>query len=258
MEEILRISGTVKDSVVDGPGHRFVIFTQGCHMNCEGCNRPENLDPTKGKSVSIDTLFNEIEEVKDNIDGVTFSGGEPFLQAGALASLGRMIKDKLNLDIITYTGYTIEYISIEVKFNNLDWMRLLTVSDFIVDGKYEKDKPSDKFGSDNQRMIDVNKSDIKNEVYKIVSDNIVETETIDISLTSSINNEVNIINNVYKPMIALGKAFESIDKDKIIEKASTEEERNNTIKLFENVAYCKERAEFLLGGFKNENRETDQ
>ena len=67
MEEILRISGTVKDSVVDGPGHRFVIFTQCCHMNCEGCNRPENLDPTKGKSVSIDTLFSEIEEVKDNI-----------------------------------------------------------------------------------------------------------------------------------------------------------------------------------------------
>ena len=83
-------------------------------------------------------------------------------------------------------------------------------------------------------------------------------ETIDISLTSSINNEVNIINNVYKPMIALGKAFESIDKDKIIEKSSSEEERNNVLKLFDNVAYCKERAEFLLGGFKNENRETDQ
>ena len=256
MEEILRISGTVKDSVVDGPGHRFVIFTQGCHMNCEGCNRPENLDPTKGKSVSIDTLFSEIEEVKDNIDGVTFSGGEPFLQAEALASLGRMIKDKLNLEIITYTGYSIELISNEIQSNNLDWMRLLTVTDFIVDGKYEKDKPSDKFGSDNQRMIDVNKSDIKNEVYKIVSANVVETETIDISLTSSIN-EVNIINDIYKPMMALGKAFESIDKNKIIEKASTEEERNNTIKLFENVAYCKERAEFLLGGFKNENRETD-
>ena len=256
MEEILRISGTVKDSVVDGPGHRFVIFTQGCHINCEGCNRPENLDPTKGKSVSIDTLFNEIEEVKDNIDGVTFSGGEPFLQAEALASLGRMIKDKLNLEIITYTGYSIELISNEIQSNNLDWMRLLTVSDFIVDGKYEKDKPSDKFGSDNQRMIDVNKSDIKNEVYKIVSANVVEREIIDISLTSSIN-EVNIINDVYKPMIALGKAFESIDKDKIIEKASTEEERNNTIKLFENVAYCKERAEFLFGEFKNENRETD-
>ena len=256
MEEILRISGTVKDSVVDGPGHRFVIFTQGCHMNCEGCNRPENLDPTKGKSVSIDTLFSEIEEVKDNIDGVTFSGGEPFLQAEALASLGRMIKDKLNLEIITYTGYSIELISNEIQSNNLDWMRLLTVTDFIVDGKYEKDKPFDKFGSDNQRMIDVNKSDIKNEVYKIVSANVVETETIDISLTSSIN-EVNIINDIYKPMMALGKAFESIDKNKIIEKASTEEERNNTIKLFENVAYCKERAEFLLGGFKNENRETD-
>ena len=256
MEEILRISGTVKDSVVDGPGHRFVIFTQGCHMNCEGCNRPENLDPTKGKSVSIDTLFSEIEEVKDNIDGVTFSGGEPFLQAGALASLGRMIKDKLNLEIITYTGYSIELISNEIQSNNLDWMRLLTVTDFIVDGKYEKDKPSDKFGSDNQRIIDINKSDIKNEVYEIVSDNIVETETIDISLTSSIN-EVNIINDVYKPMIALGKVFESIDKDKIIEKASTEEERNNTIKLFENVAYCKERAEFLLGGLENENRETN-
>jgi hypothetical protein len=106
-------------------------------------------------------------------------------------------------------------------------------------------------------MIDVNKSDIKNEVYKIVSANVVEMETIDISLTSSIS-EVNIINNVYKPMIALGKAFESIDKDKIIEKSSSEEERNNVLKLFDNVAYCKERAEFLLGGFKNENRETDQ
>ena len=72
----LRIAGTVNDSIVDGPGIRFTIFTQGCPHNCEGCHNPQTHDFHGGNIVDTDEL---LEKVKSNplLDGVTFSGGEP-------------------------------------------------------------------------------------------------------------------------------------------------------------------------------------
>ena len=102
----LRIAGTANDSIVDGPGIRFTIFTQGCPHHCEGCHNPQTHDFSGGKLADTDELLDRIRS-NPLLDGVTFSGGEPFCQAEALAELGSRIRS-LGLNIVTYTGYTFE------------------------------------------------------------------------------------------------------------------------------------------------------
>ena len=79
---MLRISGIIKDSIVDGPGLRFVVFTQGCNHNCLGCHNPQTHDLKGGYEISVSELA-EIMAEQRLIRGVTLSGGEPFLQAEA-------------------------------------------------------------------------------------------------------------------------------------------------------------------------------
>jgi anaerobic ribonucleoside-triphosphate reductase activating protein len=149
----IRIAGTVNDSIVDGVGIRFTIFTQGCPHHCEGCHNPETHDFNGGYDVDSAEL---LEKIKGNplLDGVTFSGGEPFMQADVLADLAVEIK-KLGLNIITYTGFTFEEL-----YENRDkngWGRLLEMTDYLIDGKFEIDKKDweIKFrGSSNQRYLD--------------------------------------------------------------------------------------------------------
>ena len=153
----LRIAGTVNDSIVDGPGIRFTIFVQGCPHNCEGCHNPQTHDFNGGTVTTTEEL---LEKIKGNplLDGVTFSGGEPFCQAEALAYLGKEIK-KLGLNVITYTGYTFEQL-----FENREkdhWGELLEVTDYLIDGPFilaQKDWEIKFRGSSNQRYIDCQKS----------------------------------------------------------------------------------------------------
>jgi anaerobic ribonucleoside-triphosphate reductase activating protein len=93
------------------------------------------------------------------LDGITFSGGEPFEQAGAFAMLAQEAK-KLGLNIMTYTGYTYEYL-LENSLIHKDWTELLEESDILVDGRFELEKKNLllKFrGSENQRIIDLKKT----------------------------------------------------------------------------------------------------
>lgn len=152
---MIRISGIVEESIVDGPGIRFVIFSQGCKHNCLGCHNPETHSFSGGELIKIDKI---IEKIKENplLDGVTFSGGDPFEQAGKFANLGKKIKDlNLGLNVITYTGYVFEDI---LESDNMDWKDLLNVTDILIDGPFEIDKKSLELkfrGSSNQRIIDV-------------------------------------------------------------------------------------------------------
>ncbi|MDE5763511.1 MAG: anaerobic ribonucleoside-triphosphate reductase activating protein [Ruminococcus sp.] len=163
----LRIAGTINDSIVDGPGIRFTIFTQGCPHRCEGCHNPQTHDFSGGKLIDNIELF---DMIKSNplLDGVTYSGGEPFIQAEALADLGYKIKT-IGLNIITYTGYTFEFL-----YNNRDkngWDNLLSVTDFLIDGPFlleEKDWNIAFRGSRNQRYIDCKKSLIKGHAIEIL------------------------------------------------------------------------------------------
>ncbi len=149
----LRIAGTVNDSIVDGPGIRFTIFTQGCPHNCKGCHNPQTHAFDGGELTDTDVL---LEKIKSNplLDGVTFSGGDPFCQAVPLASLGRQIKE-LGLNIVTYTGYDFEELYKNREHNG--WGDLLEVTDILIDGKFVEELRdwNIKFrGSSNQRYID--------------------------------------------------------------------------------------------------------
>ena len=147
----LKINGIVAESIVDGPGLRFVIFTQGCPHCCPGCHNPQTHDPEGGHFTDTEALLSAISE-NPLLEGVTFSGGEPFLQSGALAELGGKIQ-ALGLDVVTYTGYTLEELRAK---GDLDTDRLLSVTDLLVDGPFVRALRNTALayrGSENQRLI---------------------------------------------------------------------------------------------------------
>ena len=154
----LRIAGLVEESIVDGPGIRFVIFTQGCPHGCMGCHNPQTHDFNGGKNESIDNIVSMID-ADPLLKGVTLSGGEPFMQAKKLVKLLNKINNK-ELNVITYTGFTYEELIAKADEVN-GYMELLKASDILIDGKFELDKKQEglKFrGSSNQRSIDIKKT----------------------------------------------------------------------------------------------------
>lgn len=164
METYIRIAGIIKESIVDGPGIRMVVFAQGCKHKCPGCHNPETHSFDGGTLVTVDSI---ISQAKKNplLDGLTFSGGDPFEQASAFAMLAKEAK-KLNLDIMTYTGYTYEYL-IANSSKNEGWNSLLDETDLLVDGRYEASKRNILLrfrGSENQRIIDVKRSKTENHI----------------------------------------------------------------------------------------------
>ena len=152
----MRIANTVSDSIVDGPGLRFTVFTQGCPHRCPGCHNPDTHDPAGGQEAAVDELA---EKLLSNplTDGLTLSGGEPFCQAEECAKLAAAAREK-GLNVWTYTGYTYErLISGEVP----GAMDLLAQTDVLVDGPFVKAQKSYAAlfrGSTNQRLIDVPRS----------------------------------------------------------------------------------------------------
>lgn len=151
----LRVFGTANDSIVDGPGLRFALFVQGCIHNCKGCHNPESHKLDGGTLQDTDEIFEQIQK-NPLLDGVTFSGGEPFLQAKALSELAKKIKDT-GLNLYVYTGFTYEELLSGANEENF-WGELLKYTDFLVDGKFEEDKKHYTLlfkGSENQRIIDV-------------------------------------------------------------------------------------------------------
>lgn len=155
----IRIAGIVNDSIVDGPGIRFTIFTQGCPHNCEGCHNPQTHTFDDGKMVSVEELIDQIQR-NPLLDGVTFSGGEPFVQAESLSVLAKVIHDNTELDVVTYTGYTFEQL-MSGSEDNPYWKALLQETDILIDGPFVKSKKSYELhfrGSSNQRCLDSKES----------------------------------------------------------------------------------------------------
>ncbi|WP_406242087.1 anaerobic ribonucleoside-triphosphate reductase activating protein [Tissierella carlieri] len=149
----IRIAGIEEESIVDGPGIRFVIFTQGCNHQCIGCHNPETHSFDGGELVDIDSIVNMIKE-NPLLDGITISGGEPFEQSLECSILAKKVK-VLGLSVVTYTGYTFEEILHNKKFRDL-----LLQTDLLIDGKFDISEKSMMLqfrGSTNQRIIDVKK-----------------------------------------------------------------------------------------------------
>ena len=154
----IRIAGTVEDSIVDGPGLRFVVFTQGCPHHCDGCHNPETHDFAGGKVTTTDALFEQCME-NPLCSGVTFSGGEPFCQAEALYELGSRFKSA-GKHLMCYSGWTFEELLAKAQREEFVG-KLLSIADVLVDGKFDISKRSLSLqyrGSSNQRLINVQES----------------------------------------------------------------------------------------------------
>ena len=160
---MLRISGIIRESVVDGPGVRFVVFTQGCPHHCPGCHNPDTHSFEGGKLVDINRIAGEISQ-NPLLKGVTLSGGEPFCQPGPLAELAHIVHAK-GLDVMVYSGYTFEQLLKRAE-TEPDVQALLSETDVLVDGRFIQAEKSLllKFrGSKNQRILDIPQSLAKGE-----------------------------------------------------------------------------------------------
>lgn len=115
-----------------GPGQRFVIWLQGCCFNCPGCVSPNWIPQTNATLVKPSELANTILSIP-NTEGLTVSGGEPMLQAQGLMELFDHLKQKSDLSIICFTGFTLE--NLKAK-NELAINRTLTYIDVLIDGQY--------------------------------------------------------------------------------------------------------------------------
>src|SRR5688500_13937382 len=102
----IRLGAFEPRSVVAGPGQRAVLWVAGCLRRCPGCMKPDLFDFKAGETVSIDTIEEAIFQVPD-LDGVTFSGGEPFEQATPLAELARRLRGR-GMTVLVYSGYRLD------------------------------------------------------------------------------------------------------------------------------------------------------
>ena len=152
---MLELSGIVSDSIVDGPGIRTTIFSQGCPHHCPGCHNPETWAFGCGTQIPVEAVV-EIVESNPLCRGVTFSGGEPFAQAEGFARLARVLKEK-GYEIASYSGYTFEALLRGSEAQK----ELLRSIDILIDGRFILAQKSLEIafrGSRNQRILDIKKS----------------------------------------------------------------------------------------------------
>lgn len=161
----IRINGYVNDSVVDGPGLRFAIFTQGCPWKCPGCHNPSTWSLDGGYYIELDNLV-DIWRKNPLLQGITLSGGEPFLWKEEMLYLIERAKET-DLDIVIYTGFIYEDL-----INKKDPVinKILLLSDYLIDGPFKLELISSGKtlfrGSSNQRIIDLKKT---NELGRIIT-----------------------------------------------------------------------------------------
>ncbi|PAX49846.1 4Fe-4S single cluster domain-containing protein [Brunnivagina elsteri] len=148
----LNIMGYVDASSVNGPGSRAVVWVQGCIRECPGCFNPDSWDFEINQLISIDKLAEKILADSRN-QGVTFSGGEPFWQAPALAQLARQLK-AAGLNIMSFSGFTLE--QLQSDYAPAGAKDLLAELDILIDGAYIQslaiNTPDSPVSSSNQRV----------------------------------------------------------------------------------------------------------
>lgn len=152
----ISLSGVTGDSIVDGPGLRLTLFTQGCLHHCPGCHNPQTHDPEGGSWADTEDILAAAAE-NPLLDGITLSGGDPFLQPVPCLALAEGAH-KIGLNVWTYTGYTWEAL---LEENDAEKLALLKETDVLVDGPFllaERSLELRFCGSRNQRLIDVKKS----------------------------------------------------------------------------------------------------
>lgn len=149
----LNIASWIACTEVEGPGKRFALWVQGCLLRCAGCCNPHMFELSPRNIMEAGEVWGLIQAAKDShgIEGVTFLGGEPMLQARGLAEVARLCR-KSGLSVVVFTGYTLE----QLKENPLPGVpELLSETDLLIDGAFEAGQPEAErnwVGSANQRF----------------------------------------------------------------------------------------------------------
>jgi len=154
----INLADIIPESVVDGKGIRYVLFSQGCRHGCKNCHNPQTHSFTGGKLYDMDGIIEDIKKYP-LIKGVTFSGGDPLEQADKFSYIAKMVKE-LGLDLWSYTGYTFEFILEHIN-DRKEWGEFIKYIDVLVDGRFEEDKKDMSLpfrGSSNQRVINIKSS----------------------------------------------------------------------------------------------------
>lgn len=148
----MKVMNILHDSVVDGPGLRTVIFFAGCPHRCKGCHNPQSWNMKNGTDLTVEDIM--VEVCSNPLANVTFSGGDPFVQAKKIVPLAKKIK-KLGKNIWIYTGYTMEELQ---SSKDVYKHQLLSLCDVLVDGPFIlelRDLSLPYRGSSNQRIIEL-------------------------------------------------------------------------------------------------------
>lgn len=153
----MNLISTYKETIVDGEGIRYSIYLAGCGHRCPGCHNKASWSPNAGTPLTEEGISAIIDEINANplLDGVTFSGGDPFFNPDEARPLIARVRRETGLNIWCYTGYTIEEILATPKLKSM-----LPFIDTLVEGPFISELYSpylDFRGSSNQRIIDVPK-----------------------------------------------------------------------------------------------------
>lgn len=158
----IRISGTIDESIVDGTGIRFVLFTQGCPHGCKECHNPDTHNYNGGFITTTEDIITKFEN-NPLVSGITISGGEPFVQPEAVLDV-ILRSIKLEKDIWIFTGYTFDEL---LSKHDDTIIQILKNTDVLVDGRFELDKKDLTLrfrGSQNQRLINAKQSILENTI----------------------------------------------------------------------------------------------
>jgi len=152
---VLNLLATYPETIVDGEGIRYSIYLSGCSHHCTGCHNPESWNPNKGTPITQELTNNIIKEIISNplLDGITFSGGDPFYNPKELLPFIRKIKSMTGLNVWCYTGYTYEEILESPELKDI-----LKYIDVLVEGRFVQElySPYLEFrGSSNQRILHI-------------------------------------------------------------------------------------------------------
>lgn len=142
----MRIAGILPYSFVNGDGARYVIFTQGCAHHCKGCQNPDTWDFSGGKEMSAEEIVADFNK-RRFADGITISGGEPFLQQWECLELLDLLPD---VNVWIYTGF---------EYEEICHTELAKRADVLVVGRFRENLRCEgkMYGSSNQRIIRTNR-----------------------------------------------------------------------------------------------------
>ncbi|MDO5480438.1 MAG: anaerobic ribonucleoside-triphosphate reductase activating protein [Candidatus Saccharibacteria bacterium] len=151
-EGMILLSGPLEhDNIVNGDGLRAVLWTQGCPNHCPGCQNPETWDYQAGFLVSIDEIMERLSKFRGQT-GLTFCGGEPFVQARACKEIADRARKDFGWDIWSFSGFTYE----QIQKAGGDALEFLKSLDALIDGPFilsKKDLSLRYRGSSNQRLL---------------------------------------------------------------------------------------------------------